>query len=43
MSSDLKQDILDSVEDINDLLKAYEELFERVSCFLIPITINDTS
>ena len=30
MSSDLKQDILDSVHDIDDMLKTYEELFDRV-------------
>ena len=30
MSSDLRQDILDSIEDINDLLKAYKDLFEKV-------------
>ena len=29
MSSDLRQDILDSVEDINDMLKVYEELIEK--------------
>ena len=30
MSSDLKQDILDSVHDIDDMLKTYYELFDRV-------------
>ena len=30
MSSDVKQDILDTVEDINDLLISYEPLFIRI-------------
>ena len=30
MSFDLKQDIQDSINDINDLLESYTELFERV-------------
>jgi hypothetical protein len=30
VSSDLRQDIFDSVEDINDLLTSYEELFRKV-------------
>lgn len=30
MSSDLRQDIFDSIEDINDLLTTYEELFSKV-------------
>ena len=30
MSSDLKQDILDSIEDIGDLLTSYESLLETV-------------
>jgi hypothetical protein len=30
VSSDLKQDIHDSIDDINDLLDAYNELFESV-------------
>jgi len=31
VSSDLKQDILDSVHDIDDMLKTYDELFDRVN------------
>jgi len=30
VSSDLKQDILDSIDDINDLLETYKELFNKV-------------
>ena len=30
MSSDLKQDILDSIDDINDLLRSYEILFSTI-------------
>jgi len=30
VSSDLRQDILDSVDDINDLLETYKDLFTRI-------------
>jgi len=30
VSSDIKQDILDSIADINDLLTSYEVLFARL-------------